>query len=178
MISSFLILLKSIKSKLPTLIIISILVPVFSVGVNPIAIKYLFDQGLMGRNLNIIIYSMVAIVVSGLVTVFLNYLLSIKTREASNYFLEIFAPQAVDNYYRLSYQDIINKGNGYYLSRVYDEPRELAYEFIPSLVRTITNCATFIIGLAVAIYLAWQVTVVLLFIIPLLFMIAKSIIKK
>src|SRR5699024_3390789 len=174
MIHSFIFIIKKIKKELTSLLLLVFFIPILSVVISPLAIKILIDKGLTDKNLYIVFACIFALVVGRVLSVVLGYFLKLKIKQASLSFIEKFVELGLNGYYKYSYQEIYSKSEGYYLSRIYDEPKELSNEFIPILIYALKDLLTLSFGLAVALYIAWEVTLVLLALVPILYWLARK----
>jgi ABC-type multidrug transport system fused ATPase/permease subunit len=76
-------------------------------------------------------------------------------------------------FYERPYADVVAHDQGYFVSRVYDEPARFAGESVEVFVALVSGALTFSAAIGVAIWLSWQITLVLLVIVPGLFYIGR-----
>jgi ABC-type multidrug transport system fused ATPase/permease subunit len=76
-------------------------------------------------------------------------------------------------YYATSYSQISHSSNGYFVSRIYDEPAKVAQGAIGVWLAACTSVVTFLGSLTISLLLSWRITLVLAVIVPLLYYLAR-----
>lgn len=142
--------------------------------VDPIAMKLLIDEGLGRKNLKLFIVVCVVVVsVAALLSV-LKFCEALWAQRLKNDLAGKLCERMLAVFYRLPYRQVSAEGEGYFISRVYEEPRK-AVDLVVGLVQqTLTRLITIITALGISLYLSWRVTVVLAVTVPLLYWLSRK----
>ena len=142
--------------------------------VDPIALKLLIDQGLGQKQLRLFIIVSVAFVsLAGLIALF-RFLTGVWLQRLKNDLASDLYRRMLAAYYRLPYRQISAEGEGYFISRVYDEPRKAVDLVLDLSEQVLMRLTTILTSLGVALYLSWRVTVVLGGIVPILYWLSRK----
>jgi ABC-type multidrug transport system fused ATPase/permease subunit len=98
----------------------------------------------------------------------LAYLAALASQRLRLRMTRVLTQRMVDSFYGQPYSAVIAHDQGYFVSRLYDEPFQFSSDFVETMVAIIGGTLTFIAGTIVALWLAWKVTIVLSVIIPVL----------
>lgn len=133
---------------------------------NPLVLKYLFDEGIIKGNFKFfVIFGIAAILVFTIWRLStLGY--SLYTQKLKNRIMEDLTLKMLDIYHRIPYGEIIKKGDGYFVSRVYEDVNSASQSITGAVMNMINACAMFIASFAVIILLSWQLTVITVIITP------------
>ena len=141
--------------------------------IQPLTMRYLFDEGLLAGNYTIFV------VASGLLVLFVStirlvfLLQDLLTQKLKNRITQQLALKMLGHYYAMPYKHIVAHDSGYMLSRVYDEPNKIADETVDTIIQMHVYVFTCIAALLISLYLSWQLTIMLLLIIPFLYVISR-----
>ncbi|NRQ44371.1 ABC transporter ATP-binding protein [Rheinheimera sp. YQF-2] len=142
--------------------------------VDPIVLKLMVDDALTNKNMDLF-----------LILVILSVFLSVGLRTGL-YFIAIYKQKLINKmtsdktgemlgvYFQLPYQKVNEKGEGYYISRVYDEPAKVSQQVVGLSVSVFEAMLSLVGALAICIYLSWEVTFALLIIVPVLFALSRK----
>lgn len=145
---------------------------VFTV-VDPLMMKYLFDEGLLAGNYTIFVIASGIFVLFSAVIRLVFLLQSLLTQRLKNRITQQLALKMLGYYYTMPYKHVTAHDSGYMLSRVYDEPAKIAAESVDTVIQMHVNAFICIAALLVSLYLSWELTVILLLIVPILYALSK-----
>lgn len=149
-------------------IILGLLSNGFVSAANPLALKYLFDEGIIrhdfGRFALISIASVVIFTLWRLGVFFYRiYVQKLKNAVFSGLSLGMLA-----KFYNLPYQEVLKRGQGYFVSRIYDEVANAAPLVMDTALTMSNMIITLIVALGVAIGISWRATVLVFVAVPVL----------
>lgn len=159
------------KKRFNICITLIILVSLMSVVIDPLLIKNIIDAGIGAHSVNIFIILTAMLIVNNVIRLGISYALNLHQENLVNAVSDKILRKTVDSYFNSKKN---NYNEGYYLSRVYDEPRELSDDYIPILLNTFKSLIKFIAGFVVTIYLAWRVTLILILVVPFLYYLSSK----
>jgi len=146
--------------------------------VDPLAMKLLIDRGLANQDMQYFFWTVVALVSVGIVVRFGNYWQSLLAQRLKNDIAQRLTTRSYATYFQRDYGQIVDKDDGYYLSRVYEEPNLLAHSGLTFVLKFFSNLITFFAALSVSIFLSWKVTLALSAIVPFLYILSHHFGKK
>lgn len=145
----------------------------FVSAANPLALKYLFDEGIIRqdfRRFALISIAFVAIFTLWRVAVFFYrvYVQKLKNTVFSGISLGMLA-----KFYKLPYQEVLQRGQGYFVSRIYDEVI-VAAPLVMDTALTMSNMIiTLIVALGVAVGISWRAAVMVFVAVPVLHLLSQ-----
>src|SRR6056297_505384 len=162
------------KKELLFLIFLIIGITIIMSGLNPIVLKLLIDKGIRAKNINyFIITSIIAMFVFTLGRV-ANMFLVFYSRKLKNKLIKTHTNRMLKKYYNIPYIQVLKKDVGYYSSLIYEEPAEIIENVVTVLTGISRGVFVFIISVSVSFYLSWKITIILLFIMPILYFLSKK----
>lgn len=159
-------------------IILGLLSNGFVSAANPLALKYLFDEGIIrgdfGRFVTIS-FAIVAIFTLWRVGVFFYriYAQRLKNAVFSDLSLGMLA-----KFYQIPYGEVLKRDRGYFLSRIYDEVATAAPLVIDTTLMLSNMIITLVVALAVAVGISWRATVMVLVAVPVVYLLSQKYGKK
>jgi len=174
MISNFAYILRENKKPLFIVMLISGVTALLFSAVDPIVLKLLIDEGLAKKELGLFVTLVGAVVCLGTVIRIGNYAISILTLKIQNEAVRKLTGRMLDVYYNIPYGEILKHEKGYYLSRIYDEPRKASESTFSLLIHTFSDVLTLIAAIGVSLYLTWKTTTLLILIVPALYYLSKK----
>lgn len=145
----------------------------FVSAANPLALKYLFDEGIIRGDFTrfvLISIAFVAIFTLWRIGVFF-YRIFVQNLK-NDVFREISLGM-LDKFYRLPYGEVIKRDRGYFLSRIYDEVAGAAPAVIDATLQMSNMVITLIAALAVAVSISLRATLTVLVIVPVVYVLAQ-----
>lgn len=140
----------------------------FVSAANPLALKYLFDEGIIRGDFGrfaLIGFASVAVFTLWRIAVFF-YRLFVQNLK-NDVFAEVCL-RMLGKFYRLPYQEIQRRGQGYFVSRIYDEAGSAA-PLVMDTTLTMSNMAvTLVVALSVAIGISPRATLMVFLAVPVL----------
>lgn len=145
----------------------------FVAAANPLAIKYLFDEGIIRGDFRLfVILSLVFVSIFTLWRVAV-YFYRLLVQDLKNKVVAEFSQKMLRKYFSVSYGEIIRRDRGYFLSRVYDEVVASAPGVMDLTLRLTNMLVTLVVALAVAISISARATVMVLIAVPLVYYLSE-----
>jgi len=170
--------LKRFKFTLFFVTLFIIIVDFLFAFVDPLATKMLIDKGIMMKNMRFFILLGIFIIIFGTFIRIFQYLIELLTQKTKNKILLETTITLFNYYYRIPYIEIIKNNSGYYLSRIYDESKTLCFSAIDLLFGIVGSSVIAITSFFIVLYITWKITLILLFIVPLLYFLSIKIGSK
>lgn len=167
-------LIKGYKQKVFILILFTSLIFGIEAFFHPILLKILFDEGVIKNNFRLFIYVILFYLALGIVMNLSGFLVSLWNKSLQNALTNNVSRRMLEAYYNnKDYTYLMRKGEGYIMSRIYNDVSEGLIPFM-ELIKNITNSIIAgIVFLGVLFYLSWQATLILIGIVPLASYISK-----
>lgn len=146
----------------------------FVSAANPLALKYLFDEGIIkGDFYKFVAISLafVAIFTLWRVAVFLY---RISVQGLKNEVLEQHALQMLGRFYRLSYEEILRRDRGYFLSRIYDEVASASSLVIDTTLSFSNMVISLIVAFSVAAAISFRATLMVMLAVPVVYLLSRK----
>jgi ABC-type multidrug transport system fused ATPase/permease subunit len=139
---------------------------------DPLLTKALIDN-VTRHNFRSFLLLAVAVVIFGAGMRGALLLYGLACQRLQNRITQILTLRMLGKYYGTSYSEISHSSNGYFVSRIYDEPTKVAQGTITVWLSAYTSIVTLLGSLAVALLLNWRITLVLAAIVPLLYYLSR-----
>lgn len=146
--------------------------------VDPIAMKLLIDRGLGDRDLTLFCIVIGTVVLLALIASGLKLTEALWTQRLKNRVSRDLNQRMLDAFYTMPYAQVAAEGDGYFISRVFDEPRKTTEVVVASIQSAVTNVIALLTAISISLYLSWRVTLVLVFIVPFLYWLSRRFGKK
>ena len=146
--------------------------------VDPIAMKLLIDHGLGERNLQLFIVVISAVVVLAVVAASLKLLEALWTQRLKNRISRQLNERMLESFHRLPYRQVLTEGDGYFIGRVYDEPKKASEVVVAVIQASLTHVVALATALSISLYLSWRVTLILALIVPVLYILSRRFGRK
>lgn len=169
MISNFIYILRKHLRSLLSLVLLSGIVGFAMATTDPIALQLLIDEALMKKQLGLFVILVAAILLVGAGIRIAYHRLTVITRKLQNQIARDCTLHMLDVYYRIPFSKIHKNDKGYFVSRIYDEPKKISDTIVGLVNNTVGDFVMLVSALAVSFYLTWKVTLVLLLIVPILY---------
>ena len=146
----------------------------FVSAANPLALKYLFDEGIIRhdfRRFALISIASVVIFTLWRVGVFFYriYVQNLKNAVFSGLSLGMLT-----RFYNLPYQEVLKNGQGYFVSRIYDEVANAAPLVMDTALTMSNMIITLIVALSVAVGISWRATLMVFVAVPVLHILSQK----
>ncbi|OLE51627.1 MAG: hypothetical protein AUG51_22045, partial [Acidobacteria bacterium 13_1_20CM_3_53_8] len=161
------------KSAFLTALLLGLLSNAFISLANPLALKYLFDEGIIRKNFGLFTALSVAFV--AIFTLWRLGVLSYRlfVQRVKNKILVSWSLKMLRRYYNIPYSEIITRDNGYFLSRVYDEISTTVLPVVDCALGLFNSIISFTVALGVVLFLSWRATLVLICVIPIVYRLSR-----
>jgi ABC-type multidrug transport system fused ATPase/permease subunit len=134
---------------------------------NPLALKYLFDEGIIRRNFRFFVILSLSFVLIFTLWRGCTYLYRLYAQRLKNSVFEGLCVKMLNKYYQIPYDEIIKREGGYFLSRIYDEVITAAPLLIDCSFSVLNTIITLVVAIAVSATISWRATLAILIAIPL-----------
>jgi ABC-type multidrug transport system fused ATPase/permease subunit len=166
------------KKKYALGLLMGLLLNSFISVANPLALKYLFDEGVIRGNFRLFIVLGVSFV---LIFTFWRlglYGYRLYVQKLKNVVFERLCLRMLRKYYEVPYNEIIKKDQGYFLSRVYDEVLATAPQTIDYSISLFNTTVTMVVALAVVFTISWRASLTIFIAIPLVYAVSRKYARK
>jgi ABC-type multidrug transport system fused ATPase/permease subunit len=150
----------------------------FISAANPLALKYLFDEGIIRRDFKLFVTLGIAFVLIFTLWRLGVYFYRLYIQRLKNEVFEKLCHRMLNKYFELPYDEIIKRDQGYFLSRVYDE----VLSTVPPLVETsfslFNTLVTMVVALVVVLTISWRAALTILVATPLVYAVSQKYARK
>jgi ATP-binding cassette subfamily B protein len=145
---------------------------------NPLALKYLFDEGIIRGDFSLFVTIGVAFVLIFTLWRAVGYVYRIYVQKLKVAVAKKLCNRMIDKYYEMPYDEVIKKDQGYFLSRVYDEVMTTAPPMIDSSLSLFISAMGFVIAIGVVLSMSWRASLVIIVAVPLVYLVSRRYGKK
>lgn len=146
----------------------------FISATNPLALKYLFDEGIIRRDFGFFVLLSVGFVLIFTLWRLGVYFYRLYIQRLKNLVFEKLCLRMLRKYFDLPYARIIGSEQGYFLARVYDE----VLSTVPPLVETsfsfFNTMVTMVVALVVVLSISWRAALTILVAVPLVYAVSRK----
>ncbi len=170
--------IKPIKGKILVLVIMSFIVECLTLA-SPFLLKNIVDKGIIGKDTRLFALLVALFFVITSIWRLSDYLYSLYARKVKNVFLEGVIKTRLQKFLR--YYPILKlkeKDTGYFLSRLYEEPAQLAESSIDFIISSVNLIIFSIIGVLFLLYLSTYATVIMFIVSPVVYSLASKFSSK
>jgi ATP-binding cassette subfamily B protein len=150
----------------------------FVSAANPLALKYLFDEGIIRgdfRRFAIISVAFVAVFTLWRIGVFLY---RVYVQDLKNSVFAALSSRMLAKFFQIQYSEVLKRDRGYFLSRIYDEVVGAAPLVMETTLTLSNMLITLVVALTVAISISLRATLMVLFIVPVVYLLSQKYGKK
>lgn len=173
MISKLWALFSEHKKLAMTVILVNALVTLAKTVVDPLVMKILVDDALGQKDLELFLITIGVVIFLSISLRTIMFYVDVSKRKLINMITQSKTRELMTRYFNLPYKEVAEKGEGYFISRVYDEPAQVSEKGTHLAVGLFQNVISFIGAFGICVYLSWEVTMALLFIVPILFVLSR-----
>ncbi len=166
------------KAKYFKALFLGLLLNSFISVANPLALKYLFDEGIIRGDFRLFVILGVSFV---LIFTFWRlglYGNRLYVQKLKNTVFEKLCLRMLGKYYGIPYNEVIKKEQGYFLSRIYDEVVTTAPQTIDNTISLFNTIVTLLVALAVILSISWRAALTILVAVPLVWAVSRKYSKK
>jgi ABC-type multidrug transport system fused ATPase/permease subunit len=166
------------KAKYFKALFLGLLLNSFISVANPLALKYLFDEGIIRGDFRLFVILGVSFV---LIFTFWRlglYGNRLYVQKLKNTVFEKLCLRMLKKYYEIPYNEVIKKEQGYFLSRTYDEVVTTAPQTIDNTISLFNTTVTLFVALAVVLSISWRAALTILVAVPLVWAVSRKYAKK
>ena len=155
-------------------VVFGLLSNMFIAAANPLALKYLFDEGIIRGNFRLFV--LLSLGFLGLFTVWriAVYAYRIVVQNLKNAVFSSLSLTMLEKYYRIPYGEVIRRERGYFLSRIYDEVQQTAPLVMDTTLALSNMSITLLTALVVAISISLRATLTVLVVVPVVYYLARK----
>lgn len=141
--------------------------------INPLAIKLLFDEAVIKKNFEVFVWVAVGSLVLFTGLRYIDYAYRLYKQRLSNRMLLDLALKVTRLYFRVPYQRIQEKGEGYFVSRTYDEVQSSVQPSLDTVLGLFRSSATLMGGMVTIMLISWKLTLIMLAITPFMLLMSR-----
>lgn len=127
---------------------------------SPLALKYLFDEGIAKQNFRLFIAVGVGSLVAFTVLRVSELLYNLFAQRLKNIVLSRTVFKMLRSYFSFPYREILRRGEGYFVSRIYDESKSATEPVTDTVLGVVQATAMITGGGVIVLALSWQLTAV------------------
>lgn len=154
-------------------VVFGIVTNMFIAAANPLAIKYLFDEGIIRGDFQRFVLLSVAFMLLFTVWRGAVYLYRIAVQNLKNVVFSGLSLRMLGKFYRIPYGDVIRRDRGYFLSRIYDEVSQTAPLVIDTTLSLTNTLVTLGTALVVALSISQRAAVTVLVVVPFVYYLSR-----
>ncbi len=162
----FLHFLKKYKHEFVFLLLVSSLLYMVEGFVHPILLKIIFDEAIVKGNFHKFLKLVLAYLGLGFFLNAWGFCVSLWIKSLKNRVFKRTTGQMLSAYYNKDYSTILQKGEGYFLSRIYNDVSEGLLPYMDVIMGMFTNGARIIALFGAVFYISWRLSLILLVVIP------------
>ena len=166
------------KAKYLKALLLGLLLNSFMSVANPLALKYLFDEGIIRGDFRLFVVLGVSFVLIFTLWRLGLYANRLYIQKLKNTVFRSLCLRMLTKYYNLPYGEVIKKDQGYFLSRVYDEVLATAPPTIDYTTSLFNTTVTLLVALTVVLTISWRATLTILVAVPLVWAVSRKYAKK
>ncbi len=133
---------------------------------HPLLLKALFDEAIIKKSFHMFVLISLAYLLVAVVLIVGEFFLSLWQKSLGNRLAQRISSDLLRTYYDKEYAHVIEKGEGYFISRIYGDVLEGMVPMLDTLTWALRNVVRSISFLGVLIYLSWEATLLLLLLVP------------
>lgn len=146
----------------------------FVSAANPLALKYLFDEGIIRGD-----FSRFALIAVAFVLIFTLwrigvFLYSVYVQDLKTAVFKDHSLRMLSRFYKIPYHEIVKRDRGYFLSRIYDEVVASASLVMDTTLSLSNMIITLLVALSVAVAISSRATLMVVVAVPVVHMLAQK----
>ncbi len=145
---------------------------------HPLLLKFIFDEAIMLKKFRLFLFLITIYLFLGIFINLTSLGLNLWSKRFENKMISKITNRMLRSYYQKDYNSIIQKGQGYYIGRIYKDVVEGVAPFLNSIKSLAANLTRVISFLGILFYLSWQGTLILLLFTPLIIYFSNFLNKK
>jgi len=162
----FLHFLRRKKHEFLLLLLVSSLLFMIEGFAHPILLKIIFDEAIVKGNFHKFLKLVLVYLGLGFVLNAWGFCVQLWIKSLKNHVFKQTTGQMLSSYYSKDYSTILKKGEGYFLSRIYNDVSEGLLPVMDVVMGMFTNGARIIALLGAVFYISWRLSLILLIVIP------------
>lgn len=140
--------------------------------IDPLITRFLIDR-VERHQVNELIWAGVVLLASGIVLRFGMLGADLLGARTQNRVIKTLVKRTLSAYFQLDYLTVENRGSGYFVSRLYDEPVQVGKGVLTCCTKFLTAVATAVGSLGICMYLSSRLTIALLVIAPVMYVASR-----
>jgi subfamily B ATP-binding cassette protein MsbA len=133
---------------------------------HPLLIKAIFDQGVHQNNFHRFSILTLAYLCFGVLINLIGTAVSLWSKSFENRTVKQVSHKLLSAYYRTEYIEVLRKGQGYFVNRIYGDLREGLVPLLGLIQTSISQAVLLIASSLVLLYLSWRAFLILTVLIP------------
>ncbi len=157
--------LRQKRASVSLVLTVSIVTAILSGAGQPLVQKVLFDS-LIARDMRLFAIAAALMIVVGTAMRALGYVATLTRQRVKNELAIEATERAVETFYSLRHGEILKRDRTYFVARVFDEPQRMTEQLVDTANRVVSALITVVGAVTVAIWLTWQVTLIVAVVLP------------
>ncbi|HEY0048406.1 MAG TPA: ABC transporter ATP-binding protein, partial [Pyrinomonadaceae bacterium] len=162
------------KGKFAFAVLIGLLANGFISIANPLALKYLFDEGVIRGDFGLFVILGISFVVIFSFWRIWMYFYRIYVQKLKVSVNKRICLKMLHKYYELPYNEVLKKEQGYFLSRIYDEVISTSQPTIDSFLSLSNTLVALVGGSIIVLSMSWRASLTITFAIPLIYLVSRK----
>lgn len=146
----------------------------FIAAANPLALKYLFDEGIIRGDFQLFILLSIGFMTLFTVWRIAVYFYRIFAQNLKNTVTASLSVRMLGKYYRIPYHEVIRRDRGYFLSRIYDEVLQTTPLVMETTFGLSNMLITLVTALVVALTISLRATLAVLVAVPVVYYLSRK----
>src|SRR2546423_1922564 len=143
------------KSRFTGVLFFALGLNAISTAADPLIMKLLIDEGLIKRNFQLFAMLAAAVVLFAITLRGISLSYELLSQKLRNTIAESLTLRMLKAYFETPYAEIAKSDNGYFISRMYDEPVKVARGVVSTGIGLLVSLITFVVAFAISLYLTW-----------------------
>lgn len=162
------------RSRFAVCVVFGLLTNMFVAAANPLALKYLFDEGIIRGDFRLFVVLSLAFLALFTAWRIAVYGYRIFAQDLKNAVVSSLSVKMLEKYYRIPYDEVIRRERGYFLSRIYDEVQQTAPLVMDTTFALSNMFVTLVTALVVAVSISLRATLTVLVVVPVVYYLSRK----
>ena len=133
---------------------------------HPLLLKALFDEAIIKKSFHMFVLISLLYLLIAVVLIAWEFFISLWQKRLENRVAQRVSSNLLRTYYDKDYAHVIEKGEGYFISRIYGDVLEGMVPMVDTLMWFLRNVVRAVSFFGVLVYLSWEATLLLLILVP------------
>lgn len=162
------------RARFALCLLFGLLSNMFVAAANPLALKYLFDEGIIRGDFRLFVLLSLAFLALFTAWRIAVYFYRIFAQNLKNTVFSSLSLRMLGKYYRIPYHEVIRRDRGYFLSRIYDEVLQTAPLVMDTTFALSNMFVTLVTALVVALSISLRATLTVFVVVPVVYYLSRK----